>query len=369
MITDPKTLGDMGFNFAMCAAFAVPAVGPILAAGISGMQQVFDILIGGGQPVKLSQTLATYGELESEMQATVQHIDASIWTSVKTQYFTDFELDMDAYNLTIGQAEAQQGSTRTDKIAADVLQSQWDTSFGAAREPMDPHKSSMLRLTTWLGNYPAQQQDTLSLYQAAAGLYLNYCKLNMLIDCNLMYRKYLFAADQYHVDLAQFQTQHQQWQSADPATRGPEPVKPSTLTAPEQNFLNLLDSDAADNVRYYVKEFITYADPIVATMEQGIAARDLGVAQRIAQVVQKSDVNGNYWWEDAADGTSGTKTTDKSMADAYLQMQQGQARAQTWQALTDQYNLANVVPAQLTQARDIVTYWQTCQTSFAVPTS
>ena len=345
MANDPKSLADMGFNVAIMASFAIPEGGPVIAAGLSAGQALFDIFFQLPDRRDPGTFVVTRNDLENAINELKSYIDDA-----------NFRSDLDARQSTIStiytqvrdvcddnakvKDRAKRGPLSTGEFDTEQIKT-WKTEIDGYKNVILAVPAPLLDALIWIAGKPQHANQTLSLYMLGASLWNMVCKLNVAFEYNMALYDYKAAEAQYNTDMNTYHTAHAAWKIDDPDTRGPEPQKPVEPVKPEDNDGFLNGSRFAEKLSDNIDDFIDYVTPKLADLAANFKSRTDQVDNRLAQITLLPVPGGYCYYDAALDKTSAVETY-KEVAEGQMEAYQGSIRLALWDRLTKEFALTGI---------------------------
>lgn len=367
MNTNPVAIIDAALNAAEMGAFCFPEGGPAIAAGLSGVQGVIDLLFGGQSQKAAGDSFVTAHDLGNAIDAVKQAIADNRLKAELDANTTEICTLQDSFNTTMKAVLAGKGfasGTRYTDLAQDQ---DWQDFYAAQRAPIYAPSSALKRIITSLSRKTdvTTQYQTAVMYGSAVGMFMNYCQLLMLIEYCKQQNEYQDAYDAYtkakaaHDAAAGHGKHHGQPQGA-------APVPPPDLPDTYQQLVDLPSSDSLDDK---LAEAITYLAPLVTTLEAMHAALVSEPATRMAQVSVRP-VGGGYAYVDSVTGYTSVVYGSSAQADMALQIYQDTLLGTVEQAVRDRYTGLSIGTDPIVSADDTISLrkilddWQACRDGY-----
>ena len=371
MITNPKTLIDMGFNVATMTAFAVPVGGPAIAAGLAGGQMLFDIFFQIPDRTDPGTIAPNKTDLTNAINELKQFVNDSNFNTLLSQYQASImtlndQLDDVWSNVSTGDKirdRARRGPMYQNAVASAQLDS-WRTEIDGYKKAILGSDPDLLNVINWIEGDATHGHRMLGLYALTAGLWVNFCNLNIGFELILAMHDYAAAKDKYDNDLTAFNAAHNVWKLAGKSSGQPEPRAPVAPISPvnDDDFLN--GSVFADKGKKYVDRFIAHAEPLIKDLRSGFDTRMRDVKTRLDAIYLMVGHNGNCY-HDAVTGYTSTPQKYAQMADAQMQVYKGSVEAPMWDRLTTQYGLENFVGSDIATLEATLAEWKRASAIFA----
>ena len=359
MITDPKVLGDMGFNLAITASYALPEVGAALGAQIAAGQFLFDMLYPPGPGLDdPDQMVPTNASLQSKL-------DSLAKTLVKDSFDQQYAL---------WAAKALKENTRLKDIAKLMYQhlsnpslkeiEQWKKDVEDSFKP----EVDLLDAENWvLLEKDDHCTETFDLYSLIGSVQIAFYKLHVLW-------RYNDAIESYPSTLAEYNKQVQQhtiWVNG--GRQGNEPYvmeKPlevgsdqdaqskKTMAAFQKHFLK--NCSPATSLATCIERLTgdnSYGPELAKEMLDHWKDRQDQIDKRKAEITVTSNANG-WFWLDLETGARGTPTHVKALADAQADVQRGTVELAIFRNLTDSYQLTDLTHDQIQKFSDTINKWK-----------
>jgi hypothetical protein len=369
MISDPKSIADMGFNTAILGSFAVPVAGPVIAAGLGGAQMFFDIIypVPDPDPGSLTPTVnsmqnalnklkgelieASWSEFESEHRATlVSIVDqvAKVWNGAAGN----------GGNLADNIAR---GPVYRGKFSTPQLEKSWKKEMDEFAEPILSVPSPLLQTVAWIEGDTVHTSKTLGLYILAASLWNLLCKLNMTWEFNQILRDYEAALTAYNKDTDNYTAAKFLWDSSNPATRGDEPEIPQEPEKPLQNESLQSASTYCRKIIDQIDRFINYIEPKVKTLKDNFALRDKKINDRINAIsIVTANVGGRtmYAYRDTMTNETSPWVAYPTLANGKMSVKQNAIRIAMYDRLTEELGLADIILSDIDTYQRAVDAWK-----------
>lgn len=363
---DTKSLIDQGLSTAITCSFAIPEVGPGLAAVLASGKFFFDIFYPpdstGKDPLKAMPTL---GDLQKALSDLQSSIATNIWANTKAIDQAGIIAMSDGINTKIRNAGASK--LPYSPMPGDTVV--WVNSvvdqFWA---PIDKNPSDIDVLADLIEAKASEKFRSVGLYTLAIGVYLTYCKTAMLFEVNENLKDYQArhsawdALDQAHKNWAQAKT------TPEPPLPGKEPspptdgdyavqsemIDPATkVVSGYRSYLGKAKGEPssifAQKAKDQVDARLVYLKKLVADHAQAKLDRKGAVDAVLDQVTVETDTSSGttmYYWKNAITGDTGDPVTFQAMASAQADAEKGKLRA----IYEKRWNTNNVNPDDLTDS-------------------
>ena len=368
MNTNPVSLIDSALNAAEMGAFCYPEGGPVIAAGLTGIQAVVDILFGGEDQKAAGDRFVTKSDLNDAIDDVRKAISDTQLKKDLDDNTTDICTLQGSFDTTMQAVLAGKGfasGTRWVDIANDAS---WQTYYAAQQKPIYDSDSSLKKIITGLTRKTDKktQYQTAILFSSAVGMFMNYCQLLMLIEYSKDQNIYQDALDAYDTAKAAYDAAVKKGKHHGKGLP-PAPVPPPDLP---DSYLQLVSLPSSDTLDDKLKEAIAYLEPLVVDLEAMYAALDSEPQARMDQVAVQP-VQGGYAYIDAATGFQSFTYGSQMQADMALQIYQDQLLGQAEQAVRARYpemwdgDDAMVAEDDTKKLRQIVDDWKACRAGYA----
>lgn len=368
MNTNPVDFIDAALNSAEMGAFCYPEGGPVIAAGLSGIQGVIDLLFGGKSQKAAGDSFVTQNDLDNAITEVKQAIGDALLKKDLDDNTTEICTLQGSFNTTMKAVLAGKGFASGTRYTDIENNTAWQGYYDAQKKPIYDPSSALKKVITGLTRKTdtTTQYQTAIMFTSAVGMFMNYCQLLMLIEYCKDQNNYQDACDAYDQakkvhDAAVAKGKHHGQQLP------PAPVPPVAPPDAYQQLVNLPSSDSLDDE---LAAAITYLEPLVTTLESLYAALASEPAARMAKVdVQPS--GGGYVYVDHATGYTSFVYGSQAQADMALQIYQDTLLGTVEQAVRDRYPGLSVgtdpIVAQDDAAslRQILDDWKTCRANYA----
>ena len=368
MNTNPVSLIDSALNAAEMGAFCYPAGGPVIAAGLTGIQAVVDILFGGEDQKAAGDRFVTQSDLNDAVDAVRKAISDKQLQKDLDDNTNDICTLQGSFDTTMKAVLAGKGfavSTRWVDIANDAS---WQAYYAAQQKPIIDPDSALKKIISGLIRKTDKktQYQTAILFSSAVGMFMNYCQLLMLIEYSKDQNLYQDAMDAYDTAKAAYDAAVKKGKHHGKGLP-PAPVPPPDLP---DSYLQLVSLPSSDTLDDKLKEAIAYLEPLVVNLEAMYAALGSEPQARMDQVAVQQ-VPGGYAYVDAATGARSILYGSQVQADMALQIYQDQLLGQAEQAVRDRYpemwdgDDAMVAEDDTKKLRQIVDDWKNCRNGYA----
>lgn len=364
MITNPKSLVDMGANTAIMAAFTIPGSGPAIAAGIAAGVFLFDLFFELPDRTDPGTMTPTRTDLTNAINELKQFISDANFNTLMSQYQAQITTLND--QLSDVWIMASTGDTVKDRarrgplFQSNVSQAQvssWLTQIEGYKNTIVGSDPALLNVINWIEADVSHTTRTLGLYTLAAGLWINFCKLNIAFEFIVAMRDYDALKAKYDNELNDFTSAHNVWKLVGQANGDPEPLAPVPPLKPteDDDFFN--GSIFADKAKIYVDRFIAYVEPKVKTLRSSYDSRASDFKSRL-DAITLGGSGSSWFYMDSKTGKTSTPQKYKQLADAQMQAYRGAVQASLWPRLTTQYDLTGVEDADIVTLQGIVDDWK-----------
>ncbi len=371
MITDPKTLADMGFNVATMTAFAIPVTGPEIAAGIAAGQMVFDIFFQVPNRIDPASIAPTHADLEDAINQLKQFIADAAFNTLLSSYQASILTISDQLSdvwskVSTGNAvkdRARRGPLFQTNVSSAQLDS-WRTEIDGYKKTILAPNPDLLQVINWIEGDVVHTNRLLGLYVLAGGLWVEFCNLNIGFEFILATHDYDDKLATYNTDLANFNLAHNVWKLSGKAKGDPEPLAPVAPVPPTKgdDFLN--GSVFADKAKNYVDRFIYYAEPKIKALRINFVGRANALKTRLDAITLASDANGWHFCDAITQHTS-RPTPYQQLADAHMQVYKGSIETHLWDKLTTDNGLDHIEAADVAALESSLSEWRVASTVFA----
>ena len=364
MITNPKTLVDMGANAAIMVAFTIPGSGPVIAAGIATGLAVFDIFFEIPDRTDPGVLTPTHNDLTNALNELKQYINDANFNTLMSQYQASIMTLNGQLNEVWAMApsgdavrdRARRGPFFQTSVSTAQVDS-WRKEISGYQDTILASNPDILQVVNWIEGDPVHTSRTLGLYALAGSLWVNFCKLNIAFEFILAMHDYGPVKAKYESDLADFNSRHNVWKLVGKANGDDEPVAPVAPLEPinDDNFFN--GSVFADKAKTYLDQFIAYYEPIVSHQRGNFDHRAAEMKNRLDAITLSG--GGTSWsYVDAKTGKTSAPAHYRQIADAQMQTYKGSIQVALWDRLTTQYGLANLAEDDLKTLETVVTEWK-----------
>lgn len=364
MLSDPKTIADMGFNTAILSSFAIPGGGPMIAATLGGTQMLFDILYQGPDtdPGMLAPTI---NSMQNALNTLKAELTDAVWNDFEAEHRATLVSMVDQVSKVWSGAAGKggalvdtvaRGPVYRGKFATPQQEKTWRMEMDAFAAPILAVPSPILKTIAWIEGDTVRASKTLGLYALAASLWNLCCKLNMFWEFNQMMRDYQSAYDAYTRDKNNYTSAKFMWDNSDPAKRGNEPDIPQEPEKPLQNESLQSASVYCRKIIEQIDRFINYVEPKANLIKTNFALRDKTISDRINSI---SIVTGSfggktmYAYKDSQSGETSPWVAIQGLAQGKMSVKQNAIRIAMYERLTDSLGLRDL------QLSDIEIYLQT----------
>lgn len=363
MITDPKSLADMGFNTAILASFAVPVAGPAISAGLGSAQMLFDIVFPVPEPDPGSLT-PTVNSLQNALNKLKAELTQAVWDDFEAEHRATLVSMVDQTSKVWAGAADNSGALK-DKVSrgpvyrgpfsTPVQEATWKQQMAEFSKPVLAVPSPLLQTIAWIEGDTIHTSKTLGLYIVAAGLWNLICKINMTWEFNQMLRDYTAAHNAYLKDKDNYTTAKFLWDNSDPATRGDEPGIPQEPEKPLENESLQSASVYCQKITEQIDRFIDYVEPKAKALKDNFALRDKKIKERIDAITLVTGTMGGkpaYAYRDAKTNETSPWVAYPTLAQGKMAVKQNAIRIAMYDRLTEELGLTDLALA------DIETYLQ-----------
>jgi hypothetical protein len=378
MITDPKTLLDMGFNAAICCSFAIPGAGPAVAGVLAGTHFLFDVFF----PVPNHTDPLSLYPTRSQLNAALADLGTKIGEAMFTNAQTDKSIVLldqnDGYLARLADVSQNRMPAYLGSAAAQVQTQNWRQDFTSYFDTGTPGGTIdvLNDVTNWVSVHLSHERRTIPLYTYAVGLFVSYCKLGMVWELNEIIETYKQQNDAYTTALKAWNT----WNKTDPSLRGAQPVllaKPDLpfigdetgMTAAQKAANEALkdtfkkNSIFADKITTYLPGYIKHAQTLIDAVTTDFNDRQAQIDARLAKF-SLAQSGSNYFYTDTQTGFSSTPVSDQALAQGQLDIAKGVEEAAIWNALTTKYDLAEISQTVLDTLQKTVDDWKATNAQF-----
>ena len=368
MNTNPVSLIDSALNAAEMGAFCYPEGGPVIAAGLAGIQAVVDTLFGGEDQKAVGDRFVTKSDLNDAIDDVRKAISDTRLKKDLDDNTTNICTLQGSFDVTMQAVLAGKGfasGTRWVDIANDAA---WQAYYAEQRKPIYEPDSALKKIITGLTRTTDKktQYQTAILFSSAVGMLMNYCQLLMLIEYSKEQNLYQDALDAYDTAKAAYDAAVKKGKHHGKGLPS-APVPPPDLP---DSYLQLVSLPSSDTLDAELKTAIAYLEPLVVNLEAMYAALASEPQARMDQVTVQQ-VQGGYAYVDSATGTRSILYGSQMQADMALQIYQDQLLGQAEQAVRDRYpemwdgDDAMVAEDDTKKLRQVVDDWKACRTGYA----
>lgn len=369
MISDPKTIADMGFNTAILGSFAVPVAGPVIAAGLGGAQMFFDIIYPVPEPDPGSLT-PTVNSMQNALNKLKGELIEASWANFEAEHrATLVSMSDQLSKVWIGAADNSgalvdqiaRGPVYRGKFSTPVQERTWKMQMDEFAKPILSVPSPLLQAIAWLEGDTVHTSKTLGLYILAGSLWNLFCKLNMTWEFNQMLRDYEAAMADYKKATDNYTKAKFIWDNSDPAIRGDEPDIPQEPEKPLDNESLQSASTYCRKVTEQIDRFINYVEPKVKTLKVNFAERDKQIKDRIDKIsIVTGSMGGKtmYAYKDTATGETSPWVAYPTLAQGKMAVKQNAIRIAMYDRLTESLGLTDLVLADIDVYQQSVDAWK-----------
>jgi hypothetical protein len=349
-------------------AFCYPEGGPVIAAGLSGIQGVIDLLFGGKSQKASGDSFVTQNDLDNAITEVKQAIGDALLKKDLDDNTTEICTLQDSFNTTMSAVLAGKGFASGTRYSDIENNTAWQGYYDAQRKPIYDPSSALKKVITGLTRKTdtTTQYQTAIMFTSAVGMFMNYCQLLMLIEYCKEQNKYQDAYDVYAKAKAAYDAvaakgKHHGQQL--PAA----PVPPADLPDSYQQLVGLPSSDTLDGE---LKKAIAYLEPLVTTLEALYAELASEPAARMAKV-DVSASGGGWVYVDHATGYTSFVYGTRAQADMALQIYQDTLLGTVEQAVRDRYQGMSIGTEPIVSKddaaslREILDGWEKCRADYA----
>lgn len=370
MISDPKSIADMGFNTAILGSFAVPVAGPVIAAGLGGAQMFFDIIYPVQQPDPGSLTPSVNAMNNALNKLKGELIEAS-WADFESEHRATLVSMVDQVSKVWSNAadgsgglieKVSRGPVYRGKFSSPVQEATWKKEMDEFAEPILSVPSPLLQTIAWIAGDTVHTSKTLGLYVLAAGLWNLCCKISMTWEFNQMLRDYQAALAIYNKDKDNYTQAKFLWDNSDPGTRGDEPEIPQEPEKPLQNESLQSASVYCRKIVEHIDDFINYVEPKAKALKANFALRDKKISDRINAIsIVTGNVGGKtmYAYRDTMTNETSPWVAYPTLAQGKMAVKQNAIRLAMFDRLTDELGLTDLVLADVETYLKSVEAWKT----------
>lgn len=305
-----STAADAALGFAQTLGFAVKGWTP-LAIAAGGLETLLDLFFPSSQVSVVDVVVDARDEIIDAIEQEGEAILGGMWQTFANQYLAEISTAQDAYATTFGGLMAQgnvPAGAEGNPIVVSVETSDFQSWLGSV-QAQTGSTSPLLDACHFVELQADQKYTSIHLYLLSATVFLSYCKLGLLMESMQITAK-------YQKQLADYKAGHPDW------NQHPEQVP----TVP-RSAADLTHSVYFTLMTQHVAPFLDYAEPIVTTLRDNIAALQAAVDQRARDFVLKQDSSGRWYYEDVRTHVT-SAPTDQATATVGMQLQVGMATTQ-----------------------------------------
>ena len=369
MLSSPKAIGDAIFSAAAMTSFAVPGAGPVLAAGVAGLQAIFDIFYSDSGPTDPGDMVVTANELSQAVEDIKAAIDDG---NLKSELDKRFTKVTDLYKRDLAPSWSDAAAGKGPAFVGDMSKTEEDDWVKTMTTKLQDPITGSTDLTdaiTFIEQHPSKKYDSLPLYIYAVTAYILFCKINVMWQYARIVRANDFAKVMADKANAANAAAYRAWLKG--GKQGPEPKLAPPVEA-------LLPKDKIQEQSQYVKmihdmmdkEAIPYLEGIIDDLQKEFMDAHQELNARGGQIsLMPSETAPEYIMDNGTgqkldlnrDQTLPTAIDDpgisKMRMDAYL----GGIRAEIYFRRISSQGLGDfTVPVRL-QHKAILKHWKQCR--------
>lgn len=377
--TDPKSLIDQGLGAAITCSFAIPEVGPGIAAALATGKLFFDIFYPADKSGQSPLTrIPTNADLQNAMNDLKASVAATVWANTKG--IDQARIIALADNINTKVRNAGSGKTAGEPMPGDTVV--WVNSvLDPFWAPLQDNPSDIDVIADLVEAKASEKFRSIGLYTFMIGVYLTYCKTAMIFEVNENLKDYQARlATWTGLDRA-----HKNWSltklGPEPPLPGAKPVLPtdgdyavqSEMIDPKthvvssyRSYLGKAKGEPFSMFAQMAKDQVTprlaHLTKVIADQAQAKLDRETFVSGILDQVTVVTDTSSGasmYHWQNAITGDSGDPVALKAIADAQAAVEKGKLRA----TYEKKWNASTTVPDDLSdddiiKLKKTATEWQ-----------
>jgi hypothetical protein len=363
-VPNTKDLVDMGFGTAVTCSFAIPEVGPGIAAALDTGKLLFDLFYpadkSGQDPLTMLPTMA---DLKNAMNDLKADVAATVWANQQGVS----QANVIAMTDAIADAIRNAGATKTAATPLPGDTTVWNSGVTVALfDPVMANPSPLLVVADLIEGKASEKYRSIGLYTLTVSTFLNYCKTAMTWEINENLKDYLAR----HATWKTAYDAHRFWEATqsgpEPDKPGPEPVYPTDgdhavgsedidqATHVVRGYRSYLGKKPGENISCFTTlsmdqaaQRTKYLDQVIADRVAGKAARAIFVKGYLDQVTVATDTSTGtttYYWVNGVTGDKGDPVSLQILAQTQAAAEQGKLRG----TYEKQWNDSNIDPDDLT---------------------
>ncbi len=315
---------DKTASAATMGSLAIPEVGPVVAAGVAGLQSAVDIfflMFGGDSSTPPGARLVTQTDLDNAINRIPKLVDdGQTWHDIEGVFN-----DIAGWNDMISKnwADTNQSTSPSfyGAFAGPQQAANWHKTMSALATPLSIGNDGIMEKLKLLERDTTFAVKTLHIYAYGVTTFLLLVKVNVMWEYSDILRAYRIAETQWTAAQTAASKAYATWSLKSPDTRGPEPKMPASLVAMIDTDKIVGASTYVALIQKYLPDFIKYTRAQKAVIQGYFDAYANDLATHKAAVSLKHE-NGAWHYEDSQTGAKGTPVSDKTLAqmnmDAYI---------------------------------------------------
>jgi len=342
-----KSVADTTLSLATTIGFAVKDW-QSLAVGAATLET----LIGFFYPQSQNEAITAVFEVRDELLAAVNNegevILAGVWQDFAKEHFADINASAMTYGRYITPVLAASGTPKE----TDLVTSQENASFASdlEKELSDQTGGSSLltKATGFLELSVDCRNTSIHLHLLAATWYLSWCKMGLLWE-------WLKIQNQYLPQITAYKAAHPDWQQHLADVTG-VPASSADDTG------SLYHTAMAT----WLPHFLSYAAPILSTLDANLKKVDAAVAKRTADFTLEHDASG-WYYRDAQTGQTSKHMPNRDTANIAMITDIGSVTTGLQNDMYTEYDLGGVDPEQVTTSLKTLDEFRDAATTYGIP--
>jgi len=323
-----------------------------LAIGAGAAQAILSIFFPAAQDATLTAIHDSEEAITDAINAEGQAILSGVWDMFAKQYLANVTTAQQTFGTIYAGFKALPSDaleSTDDPVDATIASGNLDT-WKSSIDGVTGATSSLLTACNFVIDQEDKRNLTIHLYLLAATVYLNYCKLGLMVS----YTRLVAA---YPSLLATYKTDHPDWETHQDKL----PILPMSFGD--------LTTDAYYSLMVQrLPEFLGYAKPLVDSLTSHLAAKSAAVEKRARDFELRSDGHGKWCYVDTR--TKATSAwTDQVTASTGMQLEIGIAQDLERAAQDALYGMAGVDPDEVALAAKAIDALVRTKNEYANPGS
>ena len=322
-------------SYAELVGFMLPAKGGLaLSLGSAGVDSLISLFFNGGQSEQVRAMVSIGNAVVKAMSAMAKHVEEAVWRGFQSEHLAAVQSAADSLHGLF--ADMLDGKVTAEKMDPVFLKD-WEQRFSEGKRMCGPG-SPLLKAIAWieLASNDGHAHQLTPTYLMTTSLYLNFCKLSLIVEQVELERAYRAA-------LAEWKREH-----ADGKDDGTKP------RAPEMNPLTYKQSPYWRDLRSHVHEWVPVARSRIDDIKAAFIRLEEATKSRAREFAVVQEGNG-WYYEDKHMEYRSRRFSSHDAANLAMLTVRGEAVTKVREALLDQLELRSIDPNITPMLEEIMT--------------